>query len=79
MPQTLPGSVKVEVNAHTLFRALEALCTEFSAYYSKVRVLVHPEPHLNATVFARIWLIKAVQRTVLCVLNRFGLKGLDRM
>uniref|UniRef100_L7M568 DALR anticodon binding domain-containing protein n=1 Tax=Rhipicephalus pulchellus TaxID=72859 RepID=L7M568_RHIPC len=79
MPQTLPGSVKVEVNAHTLLRALEALCTEFSAYYSKVRVLVHPEPHLNATVFARIWLIKAVQRTVLCVLNRFGLKGLDRM
>lgn len=79
VPQTLPGSVKVEVNAHTLFRALEALCTEFSAYYSKVRVLVHPEPHLSATVFARIWLIKAVQRTVLCVLNRFGLKGLDRM
>ncbi|KAH7956999.1 hypothetical protein HPB52_014162 [Rhipicephalus sanguineus] len=79
MPQTLPGSVKVEVNAHTLFRALEALCTEFSAYYSKVRVLVHPEPHLNATVFARIWLIKAVQRMVLCVLNRFGLKGLNRM
>ncbi|KAH8042683.1 hypothetical protein HPB51_025315 [Rhipicephalus microplus] len=79
MPQTLPGSVKVEVNAHTLLRALEALCTEFSAYYSKVRVLVHPEPHLNAMVFARIWLIKVVQRTVLCVLNRFGLNGLDRM
>uniref|UniRef100_A0A224YDU2 Protein containing DALR1 domain n=1 Tax=Rhipicephalus zambeziensis TaxID=60191 RepID=A0A224YDU2_9ACAR len=79
MPRTLPGSVKVEVNAHTLLRALEALCTEFSAYYSKVRVLVHPEPHLNAMVFARIWLIKAVQRTVLCVLNRFGLNGLDRM
>lgn len=79
MPQTLPDSVKVEVNAHTLLRALEALCTEFSAYYSKVRVLVHPEPHLNATVFARIWLIRAVQKTVLCVLDRFGLKGLDRM
>lgn len=79
MPQTLSGSVKVEVNAHSLLRALEALCTEFSAYYSKVRVLVHPEPHLNATVFARIWLLKVVQKTVLGVLNRFGLRGLDRM
>nr|XP_050025450.1 uncharacterized protein LOC126520707 [Dermacentor andersoni] len=79
MPQTLSGSVKVEVNAHGLLRALEALCTEFSAYYSKIRVLVHPEPHLNTTVFARIWLMKAVQKTVLGALNRFGLKGLDRM
>uniref|UniRef100_A0A1E1XTG1 Putative arginyl-trna synthetase translation n=1 Tax=Amblyomma sculptum TaxID=1581419 RepID=A0A1E1XTG1_AMBSC len=79
MPVRLPGSTRVEVNAHSLLRALEGLCSEFSAYYSKVRVLLHPEPHLSATVCARVWLIKAVHKTVLCALKRFGLCALDRM
>lgn len=78
-PVRLPSSVRVEVNAYSLLRALEELCSEFSAYYGKVRVLLHPEPHLNATVCARMWLIKAVQKTVLCMLKRFGLYALDRM
>uniref|UniRef100_A0A1E1X6F2 Putative arginyl-trna synthetase translation n=1 Tax=Amblyomma aureolatum TaxID=187763 RepID=A0A1E1X6F2_9ACAR len=79
MPVRLPASVKVEVNAHSLLRALEGLCSEFSGYYGKVRVLLHPEPHLNATVCARMWLIKAVQKTVLRMLKRFGLCALNRM
>lgn len=72
-------NIRAELRAHCLCQALEGLCGHFSAYYSKVRVLVQPEPHLAPTVAARIWLLKAVRETVLQVLRRLGLEALDSM
>lgn len=73
------GGIRAELKAHSLCQALEGLCGQFSTYYSKVRVLVQPEPHLACTVAARIWLLKAVRETVLQVLRRLGLEALDSM
>lgn len=79
-PATLHGNpIKVEVNAHALCKALEGLGSEFSAYYSKVRILVQPEQHLLKTLCARLWLLKAVQKTLQRILRRFGLTTLNKM
>lgn len=72
-------NIRAELRAHLLCQALEGLCGHFSTYYSKVRVLVQPEPHLAPTVAARTWLLKAVRETVLQVLRRLGLEALDSM
>lgn len=73
------GDIRAELRAHLLCQALEGLCGHFSTYYSKVRVLVQPEPHLAPLVAARTWLLKAVRETVLRVLCRLGLQALDSM
>lgn len=79
-PATFHGNpIKVEVNAHAVCKALEGLSSEFSAYYSKVKILVQPEEHLLKTVCARLWLLKGVQKTLERLLRRFGLAVLDKM
>ncbi|CAN7985440.1 unnamed protein product [Ixodes hexagonus] len=79
-PAALHGNpIKVEVNAHALCKTLEGLSSEFSTYYSKVRILIQPEQHLLKTVCARLWLLKAVQRTLERLLRRLDLAALDKM
>lgn len=51
-----------KLNVHNLLIFLDSLCTTFSGYYRRVRVLTENRPHLLATMYARIYLLKAIQQ-----------------
>lgn len=78
LPSTEVG-VRVEVNSQRLCEEAVALCSAFSAYYSKMRVLVEPREHLMKMLMARLWLVKAVQKTLHRMMQRLDLSPLDRM
>ncbi|XP_041459923.1 DALR anticodon-binding domain-containing protein 3-like [Lytechinus variegatus] len=49
---------------HKICRYLVSLSQDLSTYYSRYRILVEPRPHLLPTMFARIYLLKAVHQVL---------------
>ncbi|KAJ8971368.1 hypothetical protein NQ317_016563, partial [Molorchus minor] len=49
------------INPQYLVSFLSSLCSIFSAYYRRVRILTDPREHLYAVLYARIYLLKALQ------------------
>ncbi|KAL3274060.1 hypothetical protein HHI36_015479 [Cryptolaemus montrouzieri] len=65
-PQLIKTCIKdVEkgiANPHYLISFLSNLCSIFSVYYRRIRILVAPKPHLIPTLHARIYLLKSLEQ-----------------
>ncbi|XP_076363923.1 DALR anticodon-binding domain-containing protein 3-like isoform X5 [Tachypleus tridentatus] len=74
-----PCNVKVNIPLHRICQMLLHLSRDFSTYYSKVRILVEPRPHLLDTMAARLWLLKGLYHVIQNSLSILGLKPLHQM
>ncbi|XP_031571722.1 uncharacterized protein LOC116305881 [Actinia tenebrosa] len=54
------GVMTTNINKISCF--LQGLSYDFSSYYRRVHVLGEPRPHLFPTMFARLYLLKAIQQ-----------------
>lgn len=64
---------------HIICIFLSALCKTFSVYYRRIRILREPRQHLFPTMFARIYLLKALQMTLQSSLCLMGIETVNQM
>ena len=63
-----------QIALHALYKYLVAFVNTFSAYYSRKKILIENRPHLIATIHAKIYLLKAIQRALNLVLEIFDIE-----
>ncbi|XP_001192714.4 DALR anticodon-binding domain-containing protein 3 [Strongylocentrotus purpuratus] len=61
---TTPQELACKFETHKICRYLVSLSQDLSTYYGRFRILVEPRPHLLPTMFARIYLLKAVHQVL---------------
>ncbi|XP_067012345.2 DALR anticodon-binding domain-containing protein 3 isoform X2 [Anabrus simplex] len=64
---------------HLLYRFLINLCRHYSVYYNFVRILVKPEKQVLNTMFARLYLLQAVECVLHNALNILGIEPVTKM
>lgn len=80
-PDILKGTVEDSaestfhsIHTHKICQFLLSLSSSLSIYYSKTHILCEPRPHLMPLMFARLYLMKGIQKIIL---NCFGLLGIE--
>lgn len=63
-----------QIALHAVYKYLVAFVNTFSAYYSRKKILIENRPHLIATIHAKIYLLKAIQRALNLVLEIFDIE-----
>lgn len=58
---------------------LQELCQQLSLYYSRIRILSGPQPHLQKTMNARLWLLKGIHQIFKSSFLLLNVEGLDQM
>ncbi|XP_063912191.1 DALR anticodon-binding domain-containing protein 3 isoform X1 [Zophobas morio] len=67
------------VNLHQLVFFLSSLSSVFSVYYRRVKILTSSKEHLLPVLFARIYLIKAVQQVFHTALHLLNIEPVKEM
>ncbi|KXJ19917.1 DALR anticodon-binding domain-containing protein 3 [Exaiptasia diaphana] len=69
----------VTVNINKMCCFLLDLCKDFSSYYGRTHVLGEPRPHLFPSMFARLYLLKAIQQVFHNCLALMDIQPLTQM
>ncbi|XP_044748221.1 DALR anticodon-binding domain-containing protein 3 [Coccinella septempunctata] len=67
------------VNPHYLVSFLSSMCSVFSVYYRRIRILVTPKPHLIPTLNARIHLLRSLEQIFHKTLELLGIDPIEEM
>ncbi|XP_008201296.1 DALR anticodon-binding domain-containing protein 3 isoform X2 [Tribolium castaneum] len=67
------------INLHNLIIFLSNLSSIFSVYYRRVKILISAKEHLLPTLFARIYLLKAVQQVFHTALKLLNIEPVKEM
>ncbi|XP_044258548.1 DALR anticodon-binding domain-containing protein 3 isoform X2 [Tribolium madens] len=67
------------INLHNLIIFLSNLSSIFSVYYRRVKILINAKEHLLPTLFARIYLLKAVQQVFHTALKLLNIEPVKEM
>ncbi|KAM4022706.1 DALR anticodon-binding domain-containing protein 3 isoform 2-T2 [Anomaloglossus baeobatrachus] len=78
MSLTSPG-IRITANTETVCKFLVSLSMDFSCYYNRVHILGEPRPHLFSQMFARLQLMKAVQRVLHSALKTIHISPLTQI
>ncbi|XP_003739721.1 uncharacterized protein LOC100902625 [Galendromus occidentalis] len=70
---------RIDAGAHTACESLLFLCKEFSAFYSRVRILVESQAHVLRTVECRIYFVGMLLKLIKAGLWLMGLEAVEYM
>ncbi|XP_071960934.1 DALR anticodon-binding domain-containing protein 3-like [Antedon mediterranea] len=70
---------RIQLQTHKICAFLMNLSKDLSTYYSRTHVLGEPRQHLLPVMFARLHLLKAVQRVMLNSLSLLNIQPLQQM
>ncbi|XP_023226944.1 DALR anticodon-binding domain-containing protein 3-like isoform X1 [Centruroides sculpturatus] len=73
------STLKLEIPVHKVCHFLINLVRDLSMYYSRIHILTEPRPHLMQIMFARLWLLKGVQRIIYNTFKLFNILPLEKM
>lgn len=71
--------VESNIKIHNLCHHLSSMCSLFSVYYQRVRILTEPRHHLFSVLHARICLIRAVETVLHNGLYILGIEPVNQM
>jgi len=74
-----PSSSSSLVTTHKVSVFLRQLSSCLSSYYSKTHVLCEPREHLLSTMYARLYLLKAVEAVMHRALHLLGIEPISHM
>ncbi|XP_019855500.1 PREDICTED: uncharacterized protein LOC109584255 isoform X1 [Amphimedon queenslandica] len=75
----LTGSIIATNTMNKLPQFLIKLCHLFSSYYSRVKILLPPEPHLFPLIHARMTLVIALKQVLFNGLQILGISPLEKL
>ncbi|XP_029173357.1 DALR anticodon-binding domain-containing protein 3 [Nylanderia fulva] len=82
-PQMINDCLKCETNfsvyPQVLCLFLSRLCQKFSIYYRRIRILMEGGDHLISKMFARLYMLHALQVVLENILNILGITPVSRM